>query len=78
MTILNVLSITGLLVLIVAVVVIHRKIKRTVDDADGVGTINEYGSMGESREGDCLGEFGIKDTDLPATGDDENNTEHPR
>ena len=58
MTILNVISILGALLFLVAAIVAYRAIKQSVADADGLIGLNEHGKTGESEEGDCIGELG--------------------
>ena len=58
MTLVRIHSIALFLALVIGSIAVHRHLRRTVEDANGVGDINERGLDGSNDEGVCVGSAG--------------------
>lgn len=58
MTLVRILSIVAFLVLVCGSIAVYRHLRRTVEDGDGVGDVNERGPDGSSDAGVLVGSVG--------------------
>ncbi|RDB64549.1 hypothetical protein C1878_01495 [Gordonibacter sp. 28C] len=58
MTFVRILSILLFLALVGGSIAVHRHLRRTVEDGNGVGDVNERGLDGLSDAGVCVGSVG--------------------
>lgn len=54
-TLFNIISVCVLVAVVIVAVIAYRRFRKSVEDADGFGELNERGEIGTSDEGDIVG-----------------------
>jgi len=62
MTLLNLINITVAAGLLVALILLYRRLRKKVEDADGMGDVNDRGEAGSTDNGDVIAALGDTDT----------------